>query len=48
VQVPGFSGTPESIETIALVSKAAEVFGIAVGLPLAASGRLGSLSPSPA
>jgi hypothetical protein len=48
VHVPGFSGTPESIEAIALVSKAAELFGIAVGLPLAGSRRLTLLSPSPA
>jgi hypothetical protein len=48
VHVPGFSGTPESIAAIALVSKAAELFGIAVGRPLAVSRRIGSLSPSPA
>jgi hypothetical protein len=35
VHLPGFSGTPESIEAIALVSKAAEMRGIGVGLPLA-------------
>jgi hypothetical protein len=36
VHVPGFSGTPESIETIALVSKAAELIGIVLALPLLA------------
>jgi len=35
VHVPGFSGTPERIETIALVSKAAELAGVAVAFPLA-------------
>ena len=48
IHVPGFSGTPESIEAIALVSKAAELFGIAVGLPLVGFRQLASLSPSPA
>ncbi len=35
VPVPGFSGTPEGIETIALVSKAAELIGVALVFPLA-------------
>jgi hypothetical protein len=35
VPVPGFSGTPEGIETIALVSKAAEFAGVALAFPLA-------------
>ncbi len=35
VHVPGFSGTPEGIETIALVSKAAELAGAALAFPLA-------------
>lgn len=41
VHVPGFSGTPEGIETIALVSKAVELIGISIGAPLllAAAGR---------
>src|SRR5262249_11732198 len=34
VHVPGFSGTPEGIETIALVSKAAELAGAALAFPL--------------
>jgi hypothetical protein len=33
--VPGFSGTPEPIETIALVSKAIELAGVVLGLRLA-------------
>lgn len=35
VHVPGFTGTPEPVEPIALVCKAAELFGIALALPLA-------------
>jgi hypothetical protein len=35
VPVPGFSGTPEPIETIALVSKAVELVAVALALPLA-------------
>jgi hypothetical protein len=35
VHVPGFSGTPEGIETIALVSKAAKLAGVALAFPLA-------------
>lgn len=34
LRVPGFSGTPEPVETIALVSKASELFGILLALPL--------------
>jgi len=40
--VPGFAGTPESVETIALVSKAAEALGVLLALPLIASPALGS------
>jgi hypothetical protein len=35
VHMPGFSGTPEGIETIALVSKAAELAGVLLAFPLA-------------
>jgi len=35
VAIPGFSGTPERIETIALVSKAAEFAGVALAFRLA-------------
>jgi len=46
VHVPGFSGPPGSIGGVALVSKAAGLAGIAVGLPLAASREIRSLSAS--
>jgi len=39
VPVPGFSGTPEPIETIALVSKAVEALGVVLALPLIVSAR---------
>ena len=48
VHVPGFSGTPESIEAIALVSKAAEMLGIGVGLQLVGVRQMNALSASPA
>jgi drug/metabolite transporter (DMT)-like permease len=32
VRVPGFMGTPEAIETIALVCKAVELFGLALAI----------------
>jgi hypothetical protein len=48
VHVPGFSGTPESIEVIALVSKAAELIGIGVGLPFVGVRQMNALSASPA
>jgi 4-amino-4-deoxy-L-arabinose transferase-like glycosyltransferase len=37
--VPGFAGTPEPVETIALVSKAAELLGVALALQLIAPRR---------
>jgi hypothetical protein len=46
VHVPGFSGTPEPVETIALVSKAAELIAIVLALPLAGARRVGRFSPS--
>jgi hypothetical protein len=42
VSVPGFSGTPESVETIALVSKAVEALGVLLALSLITSPGLGS------
>jgi hypothetical protein len=43
VRVPGFAGTPEGIETIALVSKAAELAAVALAFSLALPHR----PPSP-
>jgi hypothetical protein len=37
VPVPGFSGTPEPVETIAVVSKLVEAFGVAVALTIIAA-----------
>ncbi len=48
VPVPGFSGTPEPVEGIALVSKAAELLGVLLVLPLAMPHRIGRLSVSAA
>jgi hypothetical protein len=48
VHVPGFSGTPESIEAIALVSKAAELLGVWVGLPLVGARAIKAATASPA
>ena len=48
VPVPGLAGTPEGIETIALVSKAAELAAVALAFPLALPRRPPSASlPSP-
>ena len=49
VRIPLFSGTPEPVETIALVSKAVELYGFAIALSLATSRkRSGWLALSPA
>ncbi len=37
--MPGFAGTPEPVETIALVSKAVELVGVVLAFPLAVVGR---------
>ena len=44
VHVPGLSGTPEGIETIALVSKAAELAAVTLAFPLALPRRPPSAS----
>ena len=46
VRVPFFSGTPEPVEAIALVSKAIEAFGVVIALSLIASGHARSV-PAP-
>jgi hypothetical protein len=46
VHVPGFSGTPEPVETIALVSKAAELIAIVLAFPLVGLRRMGRFNPS--
>jgi hypothetical protein len=46
VPVPGFAGTPESVETIAVVSKAVEAIGVVIALPLITSPVLGRLRTS--
>src|SRR5439155_23830457 len=38
VRVPLFSGTPEPVETIALVSKAVEALGVAIAVSLVVQG----------
>ena len=48
VPVPGLSGTPEGIETSALVSKAAELAAVALALPLALARRPPSASTTSA
>ena len=49
VPIPLFSGTPEPVETIALISKAVELYGFAIALSLAtASKRSGRIALSPA
>jgi hypothetical protein len=46
VHVPGFSGTPEPVETIALVSKAAELIAIVLAFPLLGPRRIDGLNHS--
>ena len=46
VHVPGFSGTPEPVEVIALVSKAVEVIGVMLALPLVGTRRFRRLDVS--
>ena len=47
LQIPGFTGTPEPVEPIALVCKAVELLGIALALPLVVGPpRSGALSGS--
>jgi hypothetical protein len=48
VRVPGFAGTPEGIETIALVSKAAELAAVALAFRLVLPRRPSSASATPA
>lgn len=48
VRVPGFSGTPETIETIALVSKAVEAFGVVLAFRLSSPTTRGMRVPLPA
>jgi hypothetical protein len=38
LRIPGFTGTPEPVEAIALVCKGAELLGIGLALPLAVGG----------
>ena len=48
VRVPGFAGTPEGIEPIALVCKAAELAAVALAFRLAHPRRTPSASPASA
>jgi hypothetical protein len=47
VSVPGFMGTPEPVETIALVCKAVELFGLVLAVALGWPERLAAWCGSP-
>ena len=46
VRVPGFMGTPEPVETIALVCKAVELFGLALAVWIGWPDRVAALTGS--
>jgi hypothetical protein len=46
VRIPGFMGTPEPVETIALVCKAVELFGLALAIWIGWPGPVGAWTGS--
>jgi hypothetical protein len=46
VRVPGFMGTPEAVETIALVCKAVELFGLVLAIWIGWPDRVGAWTGS--